>query len=422
MKNLQTIILCFFLTVTIGAYAQTSTIVPKKVSLIKNAVGTPSLSVEFELEMGDDTLDTDFWTQVSERPAVSMQYADQKVSGCKLTISPLLSGRSLGFKVTGFNHSTLQRFLNRDKDNQIKLVIETDVKVRLMLRAGETEPRYLLIKAEEANKIMNDGLTFSETDRADFLTALNNFYYYENVVDFGIQPGIDSLRSDYILSMRFQNVYNRKNFLKCGSKSSNIPVYWGIDTRLSTDFSDSLNYIKIYPLNFLFEDFSKRIPYQFNIKLGHESSQDFENKRATIDASLKFIIPNLVSLTTAKSNRLRLKPVITAGLKGYYDYSYDIESFASGQAHIDGHYYIPLFNNYAIIIDGGVFYDLSSERNPDKKLFGNYSITLGAEVPKTGFKAMFKYVDGKTDINFKQGSIISIGLLIDFFQEQNKAN
>lgn len=31
---------------------------------------------------------------------------------------------------------------------------------------------------------------------------------------------------------------------------------------------------------------------------------------------------------------------------------------------------------------------------------------------------MFKYTDGQTDINFKEGSIISIGLLMDFFQEK----
>lgn len=67
-----------------------------------------------------------------------------------------------------------------------------------------------------------------------------------------------------------------------------------------------------------------------------------------------------------------------------------------------------------------LFTILAMKRNPDKKIQGNYSITLGTEIPKTGFKAMFKYTDGKTDINFKQGSIISIGLLMDFFQEQKK--
>ncbi|MET0465218.1 MAG: hypothetical protein ABW007_18800 [Chitinophagaceae bacterium] len=407
---------------SVSAYAQVATVIPKKVSLIKNAIGTLSLFVDFEMEMGDEELDPDFWITAAERPSVSIQYADQKETDCQLTVNPALSPGSIGFTVTGFNQETLRRFLNGDKDNQIKLVIDTDIKVRLMARDGFPSPRYWLIKAEVANKMMNDGLTFSDADRADFLTYLNNFYYYENMVDFGIMPGKDSTSSEYILSMRFQNAYNRKDFLKCDPKKKGFPIYWSLDTRLSTNFSDSLNYIKFYPLNFLFEDFSKKIPYQFNVKLGHESSQDFANKRGILDASLNFIIPNLINLTTAQSNRLRLKPVITAGVKGYYDYSNGIESFASGQAHIDGHYYIPVFNNYAIIIDGGVFYDVSNERNPDKKVLGNYSITLGAEIPKTGFKAMFKYVDGKTDINFRQGSIISIGLLMDFFQEQRKTN
>lgn len=63
-----------------------------------------------------------------------------------------------------------------------------------------------------------------------------------------------------------------------------------------------------------------------------------------------------------QSNRLRLKPVITAGLKRYSDYSNDIDSFSSGLAHIDGYYYVPVFNNYAIIIEGTSFYDFSNEK------------------------------------------------------------
>lgn len=64
------------------------------------------------------------------------------------------------------------------------------------------------------------------------------------------------------------------------------------------------------------------------------------------------------------------------------------------------------------------FYDFSEENNPKKSLQGNDSITLGAAIPSTGFKAMFKYVDGKTGINFKQGKIIAVGLLMDFPQEK----
>ena len=307
--------------------------------------------------------------------------------------------------------------MNKDRDNQIKLVVEQDVKIRL-LADGQTEQKFLVIKADVLNSMINEQLTYTEDDRTGFMTSLNNFYYYDNKADFGVNPGQDSVKTSYILSLKLQNAYNRKNFLKCDDNTKSLPVYWNLDARVSTNFKDSLNYIKFYPVNLMFENYSKKIPYQLNLKLGHESTQDLISKRAVVDASISLITPNLVNLSTAQSSRLRLKPVITAGFKGYYDYSNNVDAFASGQPHIDGYYYVPVFDNYAIIFEGTSFYDLSQTRNPDKKIQGNYSITLGAEIPKTGFKAMFKYTDGRTDINFKQGSIIAIGLLMDFFDEK----
>jgi hypothetical protein len=328
--------------------------------------------------------------------------------------------KGFGVIITGFSPSTLSRFINGDKDNQIRLLAEKDINIKLMRKEEDTEDKYWLIDKQVVNQMLSEQLTFTDEERSDFLTSLNNFYYYENLVDFGINPGRDSTRSDYILTFRFQNAYNRKKFLSCRPNAPKNPlnIYWNFDARVSTDFSDPLNYINFYPVNILFENFHGKLPYQWKIKAGNESSQDFQNKRVALDGEFNFIIPNLVNLTTAQSNRLRLKPVISAGVKGYYDYSNGIDAFASGQAYLTGHYYIPVFTNYAIIVDGGGFYDFSDERNPGKSIFGNYSITLGAEIPKTGFKAMFKYVNGRTDINFKQSSIISLGLLMDFFTEK----
>lgn len=152
--------------------------------------------------------------------------------------------------------------------------------------------------------------------------------------------------------------------------------------------------------------------------MGNESNQTFSNKRVVIDGEYSFIIPNLINLTTASAIRLRLKPIISMGIKGYYDYSNDITHFASGQAYLSLHYYIPVFNNYSLIIDESPFYDFSNEKNPDHKINNQYSIILGAEIPKNGFKAMFKYVNGESNINYKQGAIIGIGVLMDFFQEK----
>ncbi|MHA3787474.1 hypothetical protein ACX0HA_04625 [Flavobacterium hauense] len=416
MKHLFLILLAFITPATL--LAQTDVVTPTKVQLLKSTLDKGILSIDVELDIAkDDSFDYDHWIKHPEdKPKVSIQYGDQK-SDCPLKVQPYASAKkSIGFEVSGFTVATLERFLNRDHDNQIKLLIENDVRVHIF--PDTTGSRFVVITADVLNKMINDQLTITEDDRSGFLTSLNNFYYYQNKVDFGVQPSQDTVNTSYILSLKLQNAYNRKNFLKCDESEKRRPVYWSLDTRLSTDFKDSLNYIKFYPVNFLWENYTGKLPHQYSVKLGHESSQDFVSKRATIDASFIMIAPNLINLTTAQSDRLRLKPVITAGIKGYYDYSNDMDAFASGQPHVDGYYYVPVFNNYAIIFEGTAFYDMSTERNPDNKVQGNYSITLGAEIPKTGFKAMFKYVDGKSDINLKEGSIISIGLLMDFFQEK----
>ncbi|MDN4014098.1 hypothetical protein QX233_16630 [Chryseobacterium gambrini] len=403
-----------------GLSAQTETVaVPKGISLTFNkGEGENAVYLDIQLEMKEsDAINFDYWlNNPSEMPVFSLQYADQKLD-CPLTVKRQLSGNAVGFKITGFTPSTFDRFLNKDHDNQITIRVDKDVRINLFDERGNPS-RIWIIKADIINTLINEELKITEDERTDFLTSLNNFYYHENKVDFGVNPGRDSIKTNYILSLRFQNAYNRKRFLSCNENTKRMPVYWNLDARLSTNFKDSLNYIKIYPANFLFENFSGKLPYQLSVKLGNESDQSFINKRVAADASVNMIVPNLINLTTAESNRLRLKPVITAGIKGYYDYSNDITSFTSGMAHIDGYYYIPVFNNYAIIVEATSFYDFSKERNPSGKIQGNYSITLGAEIPKTGFKAMFKYTDGKSDINFRQGSIISIGLLMDFFQEK----
>lgn len=416
MKHFFLTLLAFIAPATL--FAQTDIVTPTKVQLLRSTVKEGILSIDVELNITNgDTIDYDHWIKHPEdKPKVSIQYGDQK-SDCPLTVKPYLSAKNaIGFEVSGFSKSTLERFLNKDHDNQIKLLIANDVRIHILPDA--TGSRFMVIPSDVINRMINDQLTITEDDRSGFLTSLNNFYYYQNKVDFGVQPSQDTVNTSYILSLKLQNAYNRKGFLKCDDTDKRRPVFWSLDTRLSTDFKDSLNYIKFYPVNFLWENYNGKLPHQYSLKLGHESSQDFVSKRATIDASFIMITPNLINLTTAQSDRLRLKPVITAGIKGYYDYSNDMDAFASGQPHVDGYYYVPVFNNYAIIFEGTAFYDMSTERNPNNKVQGNYSITLGAEIPKTGFKAMFKYVDGKSDINLKEGSVIAIGLLMDFFQEK----
>lgn len=413
------LIITGILLCTVVARAQ-EIIQPQEVRLVPNTVGTPSLSIEFILDMGEKEIDTDYWLDVAKRPRFSLLYADKKNHDCDLKAALFTRANGFGVEITGFNNDLLDRFLNKDKDNQITVVFDSDVQIGLLAAAGDSTATTWVIKKEDVNALISNSLQVTDDQRTGFLTSLNNFFYYENFVDFGVQPAQDSVKTSYVLTLRFQNLYNKSRFLSCAkTPGRNAPaLYWNIDTRLSTNFRDSLNFINVYPVNVLWENYTGKLPFQLRFKLGNESDQVFENKRAAINGEFNCIIPNFINLTTAKSNRLRLKPTVALGLKGYYDYSNDIDAFASGQAFLKGRYYIPVFNNYAIIVDGISFFDFSKERNPDQRLKGNYSVTLGAEIPKTGFKAMFKYADGETDINFRKGAIVSIGLLMDFFQEK----
>lgn len=396
-----------------------------KAEIKSNALENFSLSINFLIDKNPDEITDDEYNVNPNKPKAHLSYSDRQITNadnksCELSIVPYLTKSGFGFKITVFNNASIKQFLA--KDNQISVEVDDDIKIKLLKSDGKTTSRFVIIKKEDVNKIIRQNLSINDEVRTSYVTYLNNFYYYQNAFDFGVAPAKGSSETSYFLTFQVQNRYDSKSFLSCEANSSNkIPhLFWNIDGRVSTNFSDSLNFINYYPVNVKWSNYTTNTPYEINIKLGNEANQTFSNKRVVFDGSYTFIIPNLINLTTAASNRLRLKPIITAGIKGYHDYSNNTTHFSSGQVYLNIHYYIPVLNSYAIILEGMPFYDFSKEKNPDQKVKNNYSIILGAEIPGTGFKAMFKYVNGTSDITFKQGQIIALGLLMDLFQEKNK--
>jgi hypothetical protein len=275
----------------------------------------------------------------------------------------------------------------------------------------------------DVNQLITDSLAFPADQQTKFLTAVNNMYYYKNKVDFGVQPGKDSTSVSYTLNVDFQNVYDASSLLKCdpsknAAGSQSLQVYYGISARLSTNAKDSLDYLKIYPLILHTSNYKGALPYDLDLKVGHESNETFTTRRVAADASFSAIIPNLVDLTSSASDRLRLKPIIGLGIKAYYDYSNSANTFMSGQAYLNAYYYIPVYDRYAIIINDETFYDFSKIKNPGRTLASNYSVAVGTEVPGTTFKVMFKYENGKSDINYKEAQAVVIGLIMNLFNEK----
>ncbi len=299
----------------------------------------------------------------------------------------------------------LIQYLSTTGDSSIYVTIKDDIEIEVV-GANNASKKLRLTSVEVNNKLKDFKLDDKIRDKVK--TYLSSQYYYNNKFDFGVQPVSETnTTTTYFLSLKTQNAYQ-------GVKDNKL--YWGLDARLSTNFSDSLNYINYYPINYRFSSSNSF----FNAKLGNESNQTFDSKRIAVDVDYTVMGPQLLNFLGSVDNRIRPLPQFNFGVKGYHNYSNDVKAFTSGQAFGSLHYYIPIFDRYSLIFDGKAFYDFAEEVNPSKKVMGNYSIVFGINLPKTGFTALFKFVDGKTDINYKQSQIIGLGLLMDFFS--NKPN
>jgi hypothetical protein len=397
---------------------QAEVLIPKSIGLIKKASNKAELFVAITLPFTDEKLDVDYYRDhPNDKPLVSLAYKGEKPK-CLPTLKIATGANTINVIIGNLTEETVDRFL--EKENGLSLQFDTDI--RFKYGSNNVYDRYGMITKTEANQLIADQLAFPADERTKFMTMLNTMYYYKNKVDFGVQPAQDSGKVSYTLSLDFQNIYKKSSLLKCETDSgkSGIKVYYGLSSRLSTNAKDTLNFLKVYPLIFHTSKYNSAFPYDLDLKIGHESNQVFTNRRVSADIAITTLIPNLVDLTSTESKRLRLKPILGLGFKGYYDYSKGINAFMSGQAYLNAYYYIPVYDRYAIIITDKTFYDFSKERNPKRKVMSTYSVTVGTEIPGTSFKVMVKYEDGKSDINYTEGRAVVLGLIMNLFSQKAK--
>lgn len=391
------------------------------VKISQKTYGQPKLSIDLKFDLKGAVIDNDYYLDPNNRPRVQVDYSG-KSPKCALVTELAVTDSSFQVILSNLSEETVERIAA--KDNKISITFTTDLRFRYQdLSVTPHGYKLAVVSQAEVNKKIKADLSFPADQQTKFITALNNFYYYKNNVDFGVQPAKDQVPTSYTLNFDFQNLYNTASLLKCnstaetGKQLNRTLVYYGITSRLSTNAKDSLNFIDIYPLILRGSNYKAKVPTEWNIKAGHESSQDFSRRRVAVDASLSAIIPNLVDLTSASSERLRLKPVLDLGIKGYHNYSSGASAYNSGQAYLGIYYYIPVYDHYAIIINDKTFYDFSKQNNPKQLLASNYSVAVGTEIPKTGFKVMFKYQDGKSEFNQKETQTVVIGLIMNMFNE-----
>jgi hypothetical protein len=410
-KIVYTIIFCFSL-VPFAVNAQ-HIFNPESIRIVPKASDVAELHVEIILALDSNLLDVSYYEKHPEdKPAVRIVAKGGPLK-CSPIIKPAMGRRKIVIVVGNLTMEAVKRFA--EKDNGVGLRFDDDL--RFNFGPDKDHMRPGMVSKDVINEVMEQQLSYPAKDKEVFVTELNNFYYYKNKLDFGVQPGEDSAKTSYTLNFDFQNIYKRSALLKCDSSSGQggMKIYYGLSARLSTDSKDTLNYLNIYPLIFHSGNYRGWLPFDLDVKIGHESNQEFSNRRAIANLTFTTLVPNIIDLTSSASKRLKLKPVVGLGLKGYYDYSKNINAFWSGQAFFSAYYYIPVYDRYAIIISDKTFYDFSNERNPQKKVMSNYSVAIGTEIPRTTFKVMVKFENGRSDINYKEGKAIVLGLIMNLF-------
>ena len=87
-----------------------------KAEIIPNAIGEFSLSVNFQIEKKSDEITDDEYNVKPNKPNAHISYEGTQINKeeCKLLISPYLAKSGFGFKITGFNKTSIKQFLAKD--------------------------------------------------------------------------------------------------------------------------------------------------------------------------------------------------------------------------------------------------------------------------------------------------------------------
>lgn len=183
-------------------------------------------------------------------------------------------------------------------------------------------------------------------------------------------------------------------------------------------------------LNTLVEDefahFELR-PFMISSKNGNSSvsgiyqnSLDGDTRRLLLAASHRTIINNFVDIT-GSYNRLRVKPMIEAGIAGAY-YTTSPDSLLDKQFIIEPFvrlwYDIPLLDNYLIRLDVEAYTRSNSDLVFDlrKETQWNAGIDLAYGVGKTA-KILGSYMVGTNGITNETDGQLMLGILIDFLDQ-----
>jgi len=245
-------------------------------------------------------------------------------------------------------------------------------------------------------------IAIPEEYRLELISSLSgNLRRYRNNFNIGFNPEQKpfAISFDFLFSKPYGN--------------DKTGLFFFSEGHLSTNKFDTLNFFRILPVNaYLWSQ--KNAVYHLVATAGLEADQPFNTARVLAGLRFEGIIPNLIDLTY-NYDRLRLKPVITAGIN-YYNEIRVPESQNKRNAFLlfgEIYYYVPLMESYYLLVQGKTFYD-TGKAQADAWNY-NVSLALGLEFQPVPATILAKYVFGTNEVTFERNDQLLIGFAMDLF-------
>ena len=404
MKSLFCFSLCIFLVAITFAQEQVNI---RDTQVQINTIGGNEVFVMLMLDLKEDY---QLWEEVFFEKNEGLSYTISSIAQKELTAeAETLESAETGLLFIGFRFNTNSALMTRIIEGEADYYIEISDTIHIFLINTITgEKDSCILTPDQVKEHTRNAIILSDEEQEELIQSKGGeINIISNSIDFGLIPGDESSsgKTEYYLDFGYRTNYG---FIK------KAPIFFETSGHVSTNSRDSLNYLKIFPLSCNY----MKNRHEIACLIGSESNQVFTEWRISADINYKQIIGNFINLTYGV-NRLRLKPIIQAGFKGYGEILNSRPPGSDGNvfsliAYMQGYYYIPIYKLYSLTFEGNIFYDTSKEVNPHREPKYLYSITAGVEIPNSGIKTIFKYSNGVVDVfDAENTSIIMIGLLAD---------
>lgn len=373
-----------------------------------NSIGSPEIIIDIFVRLDSKTVvdDENFSTLNSELTLtlISAKYEELIDKSVTISGSPIQKGVRL--TINGFS-SQLSELIAKN-DAEIYIRPNKPIKFDAYNQSDNSSIRRS-ISIDDIELYTKNKIALTKSMQDELIAARGGAVFMtQNNIDFGVIPKDENNNNDI-------GFYTNFNYRSGYSFLPESKLFFYAKGRLSTQPEDSLNFLSIYPVNLNLIGNKGN----FGLQIGVDGNQTFSNYRISGNLLWQGVIPNFLNFTMG-ADRLRLKPVLKAGVKFYQEMENNRavtlnENQFSNQAFAELYYYIPVKDIYSLVIEVNSFYDFNDKVNPNNKVMFFYTATIGLEIPNSPIKTIFKYSKGANGINYQTDDQLTIGFMADLF-------